>query len=355
MKGKKKVFVGMSGGVDSSVSAALLQKEGYDVTGVFIKVWQPDFTPCPWRKERLDAMRVAAHLHIPFLTFDFEKEYKQDVVDYMIEEYQKGRTPNPDVMCNKSIKFGAFLRKAREMGADFVATGHYARKVGENPAQLLAGKDENKDQSYFLWTLTQKQLAHVLFPVGAYQKDEVRKRAHSFGLATADKKDSQGICFMGTLDIKEFLKHYVTSSLGSVLDTQGNKIGTHDGAFFFTIGERHGFTIIRQTNNETPHYVISKDMDNNTITVAQKKMTIQDETSSAIPLQDTNWIRGTPPEKSKIYHARSRYRQALFPCTITCSETDCLVAPQAMHDRPAPGQSLVVYDQDECLGGGIIG
>ena len=203
---KKTVFVGMSGGVDSSVSAALLKKQGFDVVGVFIKTWHPDFIKCNEEEERRDAMRVATHLNIPFLTFDFEDVYKKEVADYMISEYKAGRTPNPDVMCNKEVKFGAFLKKAISMGADFVATGHYAENRKNN---LVKGKDPAKDQSYFIWTLKQKQLSKILFPVGNLNKTEVRKLAKKFKLPVAEKKDSQGICFLGAVDLKDFLKHYI--------------------------------------------------------------------------------------------------------------------------------------------------
>ena len=257
---KKKVFVGMSGGVDSSVSVALLKVatpnnfsklfgrptpegfSGYEVVGVFIKVWQADFLPCTWREERREAMRAAAHLGIPLITLDLEKEYKDEVVDYMIREYSMGRVPNPDVMCNKHVKFGAFLEFAKKNGADFIATGHYARiqsshhTLPPKPYSLLMGVDAEKDQSYFLWTLTQDQLAHTLFPVGHLQKSEVRDLAKEFGLPNAEKKDSQGLCFMGAVDMADFLKHYLKTEVGNVLDKDGNIIGTHQGAILYTIG-----------------------------------------------------------------------------------------------------------------------
>ncbi|MEK7175242.1 MAG: tRNA 2-thiouridine(34) synthase MnmA, partial [Patescibacteria group bacterium] len=242
---KKIVFVGISGGVDSAVSAALLKEQGYDVVGVFIKTWHPDFLPCNEEEERRDAMRVAAHLDIPFLTFDFEEVYKKSVADYMIQEYKIGRTPNPDVMCNKEVKFGAFFERAISMGADFVAMGHYAQISTEventevRPLEyprsdlciltsvLKKGLDPSKDQSYFLWNLKQEQLSKILFPIGNLKKNEVRKLAKKFNLPVAQKKDSQGLCFLGAIDIKEFLKHYIKSKKGKVLNEKGEIIGFH--------------------------------------------------------------------------------------------------------------------------------
>ena len=256
---KKIVFIGLSGGVDSAVGAALLKQSGFEIVGVFIKTWHPDFLVCNEEEERHDAMRVAAHLDIPFLTFNFEDIYKKEVADYMISEYKIGKTPNPDVVCNKEIKFGAFLKKAISMGADFVATGHYAQtseaeivfsQVLGSPSLaqpdhskkqflLRRGKDPSKDQSYFLWTLRQEQLERILFPVGHLKKTEVRKLAKKFNLPVRDKKDSQGICFLGDIDLKEFLKHYIKEKRGKVINTSGEEIGYHDGVFFHTLGERH--------------------------------------------------------------------------------------------------------------------
>ncbi|MBI3888790.1 tRNA 2-thiouridine(34) synthase MnmA [Candidatus Nomurabacteria bacterium] len=264
---KKTVFVGLSGGVDSAVSVALLKKSGYEVVGVFIKTWHPDFLVCNEEEERLDAMRVAAFLDIPFFTFDLVDVYKKEVADYMIREYKAGRTPNPDVMCNKEVKFGAFLKKALAMGADYVATGHYAKafstqnfeggrfrpKGGVMPRNsapktlLVKGVDPSKDQAYFLWTLRQEQLKKIIFPVGNLEKTEVRKLAKKFNLPVAEKKDSQGICFLGAVDLKEFLKHYIKSKKGKVLNENGEEIGYHDGAVFYTLGERHGFTITKKS------------------------------------------------------------------------------------------------------------
>jgi tRNA-specific 2-thiouridylase len=393
----KKVFVGMSGGVDSSVSAALLVEAGYDVTGVFIKVWQPekdmfgresDFK-CTWREDRLDAMRVAAQLRIPFITLDLEEEYKRHVVDYMIAEYRAGRTPNPDVMCNKYVKFGGFFDWAMrpEQGAEYVATGHYARV--ENVAEkysLLAGDDPNKDQSYFLWTLTQKQLAKTLFPVGNMEKPNVRELARRFGLPNADKKDSQGLCFIGKIDVKEFLAHYIHPKTGDVLEevigTSGKKnirkIGRHDGAFFFTIGERHGFTIdeAHTTPHDSPYYVIAKNVEKNTITVSQKMPSgkMSEETAvQRIRLTEINWTRGAPPlfetgnknnkndknykNEEKYYSARPRYRAPLVPITLKSFDEKSHTAEIEFAEPQqtiSSGQSLVIYDSSICLGGGII-
>ncbi|MEK9184955.1 MAG: tRNA 2-thiouridine(34) synthase MnmA [Patescibacteria group bacterium] len=354
----KKVFVGLSGGVDSSVSAVLLKEQGYEVTGVFIKVWQPDFIGpartdrggCTWKEDRLDAMRVCAKLDIPFLTLDLEKEYKKEVVDYMITEYKVGNTPNPDVMCNKYIKFGGFFDWAVGQGADFVATGHYAR-VENN--KLFAGMDSNKDQSYFLWTLTQKQLSQVLFPIGHLEKPEVRKFAEKYDLITADKKDSQGLCFIGKVDMKEFLGNYIKSEKGNVVDENGKIIGEHNGATFFTLGERHGFIINKKSNNDLPYYVVSKNVDKNTITVSHKSPegTLAEQ-KKEIKLLNTNWI--TSIDQNKKYQARARYRAPLQSCSIKKLNTECLVLFDELQNSLTSGQSLVVYDGDECKGGGII-
>ena len=349
---KKKVFVGMSGGVDSSVSAALLKKAGYDVTGVFIKVWQPDWMSCTWREDRIDAMRVAAHLDIPFITLDLEKEYKKEVVDYMIDEYRAGRTPNPDVMCNSHVKFGAFYDWAMKQGADYVATGHYARI---QDVSLLAGKDQNKDQSYFLYTLKEEQLKHVLFPVGDIEKPEVRKLAKRFKLPTALKKDSQGLCFIGKVDIQEFLSHYIQTKEGNVLDEKDVIIGTHPGALFFTIGERHGFTIAKKTPDDKPCYVTAKDIEKNTITVSAKDSNeILPGAVKQVDISNLNWISGAP-EVGKKLQARSRYRQQLQDIKISGLNGDsATIEFHKLQDTLTPGQSLVIYDGEKCLGGGII-
>ncbi len=380
----KKVFVGLSGGVDSSVSAALLKKQGYDVTGVFIKVWQPEFVKCDWREDRLDAMRVCAKLDIPFKDLDLEKEYKKEVFEYMIREYKEGRTPNPDVMCNKSIKFGGFLKWALESGADYVATGHYTRSKerefsifnfqflnlksfkylrfwdsaeSENGYQLLVGKDENKDQSYFLWTLTQDQLKHILFPIGHLKKPKVRKLAKKFGLLTATKKDSQGLCFVGMVEMKDFLKRFLPEKAGDVLNEKQEIIGTHDGAHFYTIGQRHGFLITKKTPEDKPYFIISKNIQKNTIIVSNKKLETRFPTNKKeIEISDFNWIVGQELDLNKKYQARIRYRQPLQSCKIHRGRTPGVFKIIFNKEQKAvsSGQSLVLYDGDICLGGGII-
>lgn len=349
----------MSGGVDSSVSAALLQREGYEVVGVFIKVWQADFLPCTWREERRDAMRAAAHLGIPFLTLDLEKEYKEGVVDYMIKEYGEGRVPNPDVMCNKHVKFGAFLDFAKKNGADAIATGHYARVERDDVGmfRLYQGVDQEKDQSYFLWTLDQEQLAHVLFPIGHLEKSEVRRRAREFGLLNAQKKDSQGLCFMGTIDMKDFLMHYLHTAPGAVLDTNGEIIGTHDGAMLYTIGQRHGFFTTKQSAHESPLFVVKKDIQKNTITVAaETDVDTKRDHSGTIRLRSLNWIPVSPDVGAEVACvARIRYRGALQPVVVHRITSGEVSVTLSVNDEfIAAGQSMVFYEGDRCLGGGII-
>ncbi len=352
--GKKKIFVGMSGGVDSSVSAALLQKEGHDVVGVFIKVWQADFLPCTWREERREAMRAAAHLGIPLLTLDLEKEYKEGVVDYMIREYGEGRVPNPDVMCNREVKFGAFLQFAESHGADFIATGHYAQiRNEENHYKLFAGVDEAKDQSYFLWTLTQAQLAHTLFPVGHLQKSEVRMLAKKFGLPNAEKKDSQGLCFMGKVDMAEFLKHYLNTSSGDVLNEEGRIIGRHEGAMLYTIGQRRGFTTTKEHVDETPYFVLAKNLAKNTITVGHRDPHGISGKIKTINVSTLHIIRENFTATPDIV-ARIRYRGELFPVVLTREGDEFSVQFREPIEGITIGQSIVFYHKNECLGGGII-
>ena len=348
----------MSGGVDSSVSAALLKQAGHDVTGVFIKVWQPDWIECNWREERIEALRAAAHIGIPCITLDLEYEYKTEVIDYMIAEYTAGRTPNPDVMCNREVKFGALWRWAQAHGADYVATGHYAQikmpPHAQGAYELHAGVDTNKDQSYFLWTLNQADLAHIMFPVGHLTKPEVRERATSFKLPNADKKDSQGLCFIGKIDVKEFLSHYIHETPGQVLNEKGVVIGTHSGARLLTLGERRGFTIAHTTPHETPYYIISKDIQANTITVAHHDTDAPAPVTTTVTLRRVNWV-GSIPALNTTVHVRTRYRQTLHAACITerTDDTAILVFSKT-HEIATPGQSLVMYDGSRCIGGGII-
>jgi len=386
---KKIVFVGLSGGVDSAVSTALLKKAGYEVVGVFIKTWHPDFLQCNEEEERMDAMRVAAFLDIPFLTFDLQDVYKTEVADYMISEYKAGRTPNPDVMCNKEVKFGAFLKKAITMGADYVATGHYAQ-VGEargvpdvgilqgrsltpGTRHLKKGIDPSKDQSYFLWTLKQEQLKKNIFPVGNLKKTEVRKLAKKFKLPVAEKKDSQGICFLGAVDLKEFLKHYIKSKKGKVLNEKGEEIGYHDGVVFHTLGERHGFTITKKSPTDGAYYVISKDIKKNILVVSQnpdakqmlshgshsilnmddRALVANAEESTVLRLEQTNWISEVPKEGKK-YTAQIRYHGEFFDCKIKILPKEKAEINFNKFVQVAGGQSCVVYDGDICLGGGVV-
>jgi tRNA-specific 2-thiouridylase len=345
---KKRVFLGMSGGVDSSVSACLLKEQGYDVTGVFINVWQPSWINCTSKEDRRDAMRVASLLDIPFITLDLEEEYKKEVVDYMIDEYKKGKTPNPDVMCNQYVKFGGFFDWAIKNGADYVATGHYAQIKG---GKLYAGTDKNKDQSYFLYTLKKEHLNKTLFPVGNIEKTQVRELAKKFNLPNAIKKDSQGLCFIGKVDIKDFLARFIQEKKGDVLDEKRNIVGSHNGAFFFTIGERHGFEIFKKTPNDAPYYVISKDIDKNTITVANKNEKGELPSSiKRIKLKNVNWNQGSVPMYAWL-KARSRYREELQDIKVI-SENE--VEFKNEQYTISSGQSLVIYDGELCLGGGSI-
>lgn len=341
---KKKVFVGLSGGVDSSVSAALLKQEGYDVTGVFIKVWQPDFIECTWKEDRLDAMRVASVLDIPFITLDLEKEYKEGVIDYMIGEYRNGRTPNPDVMCNREVKFGAFYRWAKQQGTDYLATGHYAQHDG---VSLVKSEDENKDQTYFLWTLSKEIIPRILFPVGNIEKSEVRILAEKYKLPVATKKDSQGLCFVGTIDVKTLLKQYIDEKKGDVINEQGEVVGNHTGVMFFTLGERHGFTITKKGTDDMPYFVIAKDLKANTITVSH--IPPQEKSGEIISLISINWT--VKLEEGKVYDARARYRAPL--AKVECIDKNTFKVIEGNLVKTG-GQSLVVYDGEKCIGGGII-
>ena len=352
MKTRSTVFVGMSGGVDSSVSAYLLKQQGYEVVGVFIKVWHPDFLPCHWERERLDAMRVAAHLEIPFLTCDAEAVYKKDVADYFIAEYAAGRTPNPDVMCNTHVKFGAFYDFARAHGADYIATGHYAQTLTHNErVTLVRGVDPQKDQSYFLWNVREEVLQHVLFPIGGLTKAAVRRIAHKVQLPTAQKRESQGICFLGHVDIPSFLAHFVTLEEGVVLTDEGVTVGVHDGALLYTIGQRHGFRINPEHTHVDPYYVVQKDMARNILTVSHTKPKVG-AVGSLLTLQSA-WIHKEPTNSACM--VQTRYRQHPTLGEVQSFHDGVLtVALLEAGELPAVGQSCVLYNDNRVMGGGII-
>jgi tRNA-specific 2-thiouridylase len=388
----KRVVVGLSGGVDSSVAAYLLQQQGYDVIGMFMKNWHDDSVTisneCPWLDDSNDAMIVAQHLGIPFQAIDLSAEYKTRIVDYMFEEYQRGRTPNPDVLCNREIKFDIFLNAALKLGADFVATGHYARKGefvkdGQTVYQLLSGKDPNKDQSYFLCQLTQQQLSKSLFPVGELLKPEVRDIAKKIGLVTADKKDSQGLCFVGKVHLPDFLQQRLQPKKGRVIEIPaeastfrngfdendlkslttpyeldasfGEVVGEHTGAHYYTIGQRKGLNL---GGHAKPLFVIGTDTDENIIyTGMGEDHPGLYRKGLFVPNADEHWIRPDlklSTGKSRKYLARIRYRQKLEACTLYKKEDGLYI----IFDRPqksiTPGQFAAWYDGEELIGSGII-
>jgi len=345
----KQVFVGMSGGVDSSVATALLKSRDYLVTGVYMKNWTKNvagFT-CPWQQDYQDAKRAAVEIGIPFKVFDFEKDYQAKVVDYMIHEYEIGRTPNPDIMCNQEIKFKLFLERSLEEGADLIATGHYARVIG---GQLYAGLDKNKDQSYFLYRLSAKALSRSLMPIGELQKPIVRQLARKLNLVTADKKDSQGICFIGTVNVKEFLSAYVKSEVGPIIDQKGKEVGYHDGALFYTIGQRHGLKV----GGGLPYYVTGKDIHKNTVFVTTD---LQDDTlwRSRFEFTSAHWLSG-PPDSTSAYELRTRYRAPLVKVKklSQLSREKWKVELDDEVRAVTPGQSAVIYQADRVVGGGIV-
>lgn len=356
---RQTVFVGLSGGVDSSVAAFMLQKIGFNVVGVYIRGYNID--GCS-ELDAESARRAAGHLGIPFYVWDMEEEYKKAVVDYMIEGYRNGITPNPDVMCNKEIKFGIFLKRALMMGADFVATGHYVRSVFEDdnkPIRMFRSVDDNKDQSYFLWTLGQKELAKTIFPVGWFDKKAVRHIAKDAGLPNAERKDSQGICFLGKVSMPDFLKRFIEPTPGEIITTSGEVIGEHKGLSFYTIGQRHmglsGLTWGEKGSGERkPIFVSGKDPEKNLLIVAEG----EDDPAlfrDSVSLSSVNFISGKSPESRLKVKARVRYRQPLFSATLIREKNNWTL----LFDKPvrfvAPGQSAVFYsDEDEMIGGGII-
>lgn len=340
---RKKVFVGMSGGVDSSVSAALLKRDGFDVTGVFLKCWSADLhASCTAQDDERQARMAAHHLGIPFYSLNLIEEYKKRVVDYMLEGYRKGITPNPDMMCNKEIKFGLFFEKAMQLGADYVATGHYARVRDE---KLLKGRDKNKDQSYFLSFIRPEVLERILFPIGEYQKSEVRKMARAFGLQNAERKDSQGICFIGNVNFPEFLRSAMPLAKGSIVDTKGNVLGSHEGSQYYTIGQRKGIGL-----GGGPWYVASKDKERNLVVVTkEEKEILQKELS----LENMNFFQETDGEHVRV-QASIRYRQPPAYATLQRRGNGWRLVFDELQRAVTPGQFAVLYKGEEVFGGGII-
>ncbi len=350
----KTVYVGMSGGVDSSVVALLLKQQGYKVVGVYMKNWSRDLpgVPCPWMNDFQDAKRVAVQLGIDFKMYDFEKQYRQKVVDLMLSDFKKGLTPNPDITCNQEIKFKLFLNTALSDGADLVATGHYARV---SKGRLFMAQDKNKDQTYFLYRVSKEALAKTTFPLNGYNKPQVRAFAKKNGLVTADKKESMGICFVGKVGIKDFLQHELfrhhVSEMGNIIDQSGRVIGRHDGAIFYTIGQRHGLEV----GGGLPYYVTGKDMEKNEVYVTTD---IQDPKlwSSEIRFVSTHWIdeSRTPNLEPQIF-VRTRHRAKLIPVKKLSHSGEDWRADLAEEVRAlTPGQSAVFYSGEECLGGGIV-
>jgi tRNA-specific 2-thiouridylase len=389
---KKRVVVGLSGGVDSSVTAYLLKEQGYDVIGMFMKNWHDDSVTisneCPWLDDSNDAMIVAQHLGIPFQAIDLSKEYKERIVDYMFEEYQRGRTPNPDVLCNREIKFDIFLNVALKLGAEFVATGHYVRKASFQQGdqihyRLLGGKDPNKDQSYFLCQLTQDQLSKSLFPIGELLKSEVRAIAKKIGLVTADKKDSQGLCFIGKVHLPEFLQQRLAAKSGQVIDIpadaslfsagenheelesisrkyelreeQGVVVGKHNGAHYYTIGQRKGLNL---GGFAKPLFVIGTDTEKNIIyTGMGEHHPGLYRKGLFVPVNDEHWVRpdlSLSMGESKKYMARIRYRQPLTACTLYKREAGLYIIFDKPQKSITPGQFAAWYEGEELVGSGVI-
>ncbi len=369
----KTVYLGMSGGVDSSLSAVLLKEQGYKVVGVYMKNWSKNLPgmKCPWAEDLADAKRVATRLGIDFKVFDFEKEYKQKVVDYMLDEFKKGNTPNPDIMCNQEIKFKLFYDVAMEQGADFIATGHYARVAGgvaggtpdgrsreaastagesatTGPAtpMLLRAVDENKDQTYFLYRISDDALRHTIFPIGDMYKQDVKALAAEKGLTNAYKKESMGICFVGEVGIKDFLKEYIDQEPGEIRELEtGKKLGMHEGAIFYTVGQRHGLNI----GGGLPYYVARKDVEKNIVYVSQN-LNAADLWTDELKLKDIV-LRSTKTTGPAInLQVRLRHRAPLIPATL---DGDTVKFKEKIK-APASGQSVVFYDGEVCLGGGII-
>lgn len=353
----KRVVIGMSGGVDSSVAALLLKEQGYEVIGIFMKNWDDtdEFGHCTAEEDAEDVRRVCEQIGIPYYTVNFEKQYYDKVFTYFLDEYKRGRTPNPDVMCNREIKFGDFLKKAEELNADYLATGHYARveRSADGTTKLLRGVDSNKDQTYFLNALNQQQLAKAMFPIGHLPKPEVRKIAEAAGLYTAKKKDSTGICFIGERDFKQFLSHYLPAQPGNMVDIVSGEVkGRHDGLMYYTLGQRQGLGIGGSGNGE-PWFVVDKDLENNILYVVQGDH--PSLYSESLLATDMNWITNDDTADTVQCTAKFRYRQPDQEVTVKKLPNNEALITFAKHQKAiTPGQAVVLYDGDVCLGGGTI-
>ena len=355
---KQRIIVGMSGGVDSAVAAMLLKEQGYDVVGLFMKNWEDDDSEeyCSSREDLVDAVCVADALGIEIEQVNFSTEYKERVFNEFLFEYKAGRTPNPDVMCNAEIKFKAFLDHAMAMGAEHIATGHYAQvRERDGLFQLLKADDGNKDQSYFLHRLNQAQLSKTLFPLGRLNKTEVRAIARKAGLATHDKKDSTGICFIGERPFREFLNRYIPANPGDIVTPNGGKVGRHNGLMFYTLGQRQGLGIGGTRGGDgDAWYVAAKDLVNNRLVVVQG----HDHASlfaDRVTAVNLNWISGAAPTLHWVYNAKTRFRQKDAPCVISAAtRLSCSAAFAEPQWAVTPGQSVVIYESNVCLGGGII-
>ncbi|MBO4262237.1 MAG: tRNA 2-thiouridine(34) synthase MnmA [Clostridia bacterium] len=352
---RKTVVVGMSGGVDSSVAALLLKKQGYNVVGLFMKNWEEDDEDgkCTAEEDYADVRRVCSLIGIPYYSVNFSKEYMDRVFSYFLEEYKKGRTPNPDVLCNREIKFGPFKKYAEDLGADFIATGHYCGIRHENGTHyLLKAKDANKDQTYFLNQLSQSQLDGVLFPLQDITKPEVRRIAEENGLATAEKKDSTGICFIGERNFRKFLMEYIPAQKGLIKTYDGRVLGEHYGLMYYTIGQRRGLDIGGQVNDAGRWFVVEKDIKNNILYVAHGE---EDRLySRGLVAYKCNWIPKEPEEKQFRCFAKFRYRQDEQGVTVNLSPDRITVVFDEKQRAITTGQYVVFYDEEKCLGGGVI-
>jgi tRNA-uridine 2-sulfurtransferase len=355
---RKRVVVGMSGGVDSSVAALLLKRQGHDVSGIFMKNWEDDDSEdyCSSREDLVVAVAVADRIGIEIDVVNFSAEYKERVFSEFLSEYRAGRTPNPDVLCNAEIKFRAFLDHAMGLGADLIATGHYAQvREVEGLQQLLKAEDGTKDQSYFLYRLGQQQLANTLFPLGGLYKREVREIARREGLPNHDKRDSTGICFIGERPFREFLNRYLPANPGDIYTVDGRLVGHHMGLMFYTLGQRQGLGVGGQRSGDgEAWYVVDKDLRRNRLIVVQGRdsRALYSQRLSAIRL---NWISGARAPCQWVYGAKTRYRQKEAPCTIVdLSDERCIIDFAEAQWAVTPGQSVVLYESRVCLGGGII-